>query len=83
MGLIFALQKLAVISRIAKMEETMPVVTNMGHEFEWANLMLAPPWSTTGRDSSNFTDAQLNGTSNFYASYESGCGVTTQKCTFF
>eukprot|EP00935_MAST-01C_sp_MAST-1C-sp1_P001693 g1693.t1 len=65
------------------MEETMPVVTNMGHEFEWANLMLAPPWSTTGRDSSNFTDAQLNGTSNFYASYESGCGVTTQKCTFF
>jgi hypothetical protein len=66
--LIFALQKLAVVSRIDMLDEKMPVVTGLGQEFEWANMMMDPPWGTgnesTASSESNNSDSNSSNSSN-------------------
>jgi hypothetical protein len=59
--LIFALQKLAVVSRIDMLDEKMPVVTALGKEFEWVNMMAEPPWLWgLNRNGSNVSDSSTN-----------------------
>jgi hypothetical protein len=40
--LIFALQKLSVVSSSTKMKDKMPVVSGLGEQFGWTNLMFSP-----------------------------------------
>ena len=39
MTLVFALQKLSMVSSSTRMADKMPVVSGLGEQFAWANLM--------------------------------------------
>jgi hypothetical protein len=49
--MVFALQKLALVSGVGDMQEKMPIVATLGEQFEWANMMFASPWSKAGNGS--------------------------------
>jgi hypothetical protein len=79
--LVFALQKLAVVSRVDTLGEKMPLVAGLGKEFEWANMMFTLPWGSNSSNSSSGRNSNTSSSYNNNSSAWSGSGASERRLT--